>query len=79
MLLVSQLSSSLGFGQSLMDCQAAKSSVSPLQLHDSYLAYFQQIGHFYRLQVSLLMKLERSSIDTFVIKVLLVVMVECPY
>ena len=63
-----------------MDCQAAKSSVSPLQLRDSYLVDLPLLSHSYsdRLQVSILIMLERLSIGTFVIKELLAVMARCP-
>ena len=63
-----------------MDCLTAKSSVSPLQLRDSYLVDLPLLSHFYsdRLQVSILIMLERLSIGTFVIKELLAAMVTCP-
>ena len=63
-----------------MDYQAAKSSVSPLQLHDSYLVDRRLLSHSYsdHLQVSILIMLERSSTGTFVIKELLAAMVRCP-
>ena len=63
-----------------MDYQAAKSSVSPLQLRDSYLVDRRLLSHSYsdRLQVSILIMLERSSTGTFVIKELLAAMARCP-